>query len=40
MLNELLDRAPDLSVAGDVVRIRSHFINGVRELPVRFTPAA
>jgi cytochrome P450 len=40
MLNELLDRVPDLSLAGDVVRMRSHFINGIRELPVSFTAAA
>lgn len=38
MFEELLSRLPDMEVAGPVRRLRSNFINGVKELPVRFTP--
>jgi cholest-4-en-3-one 26-monooxygenase len=39
MFEELLDRLPDLRAAGPVERLRSSFINGIKHLPVRFTPA-
>jgi cytochrome P450 len=38
MFEELLDRLPDIELAGPVRRLRSNFINGVKQMPVRFTP--
>jgi cholest-4-en-3-one 26-monooxygenase len=38
MFEELLRRIPDLRLAGKVRRLRSNFINGVKEMPVEFTP--
>src|SRR3569833_3423988 len=35
----LLDRMPDLRQAGEARRLRSNFINGIKEMPVRFTPS-
>jgi cholest-4-en-3-one 26-monooxygenase len=35
----LLDRMPDIRPAGEVRRLRSNFINGIKEMPVRFTPS-
>ena len=40
MFEHLLDRMPDIRQAGDVQRLQSQFINGVKHLPVAFTPAA
>jgi cholest-4-en-3-one 26-monooxygenase len=40
MFEELLERLPDLELAGDVARLRSNFINGIKHMPVKFTPAA
>jgi cholest-4-en-3-one 26-monooxygenase len=40
IFEELLRRLPDLSLAGDVRRLRSNFINGIKEMPVRYTPEA
>jgi cholest-4-en-3-one 26-monooxygenase len=40
MFEHLLDRLPDLHQAGDVQRLQSQFINGVKHLPVAFTPSA
>ncbi|GLZ14747.1 cytochrome P450 [Actinomadura sp. NBRC 104425] len=34
----ILDRVPDIAPAGEPRRLRSNFINGYKELPVRFTP--
>jgi hypothetical protein len=28
-----------MEIAGDVERLKSHFINGIKHLPVKFTPA-
>jgi cholest-4-en-3-one 26-monooxygenase len=39
MFEELVTRAPTLEPAGPVRRLRSNFINGIKELPVR-VPAA
>jgi cholest-4-en-3-one 26-monooxygenase len=39
MFSELLRRLPDIELAGPVERLRSNFINGIKHLPVRFTPA-
>jgi cytochrome P450 len=38
MFEELLRRLPDLTLAGPVERLRSNFINGIKRMPVRFTP--
>jgi cholest-4-en-3-one 26-monooxygenase len=38
IFEELLRRLPDLTLTGDVRRLRSNFINGIKEMPVRFTP--
>jgi cytochrome P450 len=39
MFEELLKRIPDMEVAGEVERLRSNFINGIKHLPVSFTPS-
>jgi cholest-4-en-3-one 26-monooxygenase len=38
MFQELLRRLPDIELAGPVERLRSNFINGIKRMPVRFTP--
>jgi len=38
LFEELLRRLPDIQQAGPVARLRSNFINGVKHMPVRFTP--
>jgi cholest-4-en-3-one 26-monooxygenase len=38
MFNHLLDRVPDLHPEGDVERLQSAFINGVKHIPVGFKP--
>ncbi len=38
MFEELLSRLPDMELAGPVDRLRSNFINGIKHMPVRFTP--
>ena len=38
MFQHLLDRMPDIRLDGDVQRLQSAFINGVKHLPVAFTP--
>jgi cholest-4-en-3-one 26-monooxygenase len=40
LFEELLRRLPDISLAGPPARLRSNFINGIKHLPVRFTPEA
>jgi cholest-4-en-3-one 26-monooxygenase len=40
MFEHLLDRMPDIQQAGDAQRLQSQFINGVKHLPVLFTPSA
>jgi cholest-4-en-3-one 26-monooxygenase len=39
MFDELLKRVPDMELAGDVSRLRSNFINGIKHLPVSFEPS-
>ncbi len=39
MFEHLLDRMPDLTLDGEVQRLQSQFINGVKHIPVAFTPA-
>jgi cholest-4-en-3-one 26-monooxygenase len=38
MYEHLLDRMPDIHQDGDMQRLQSQFINGVKHLPVAFTP--
>jgi cytochrome P450 len=38
MFERLLERLPDIQLAGPVERLRSNFINGIKHMPVRFTP--
>jgi cholest-4-en-3-one 26-monooxygenase len=38
MFEELLKRMPDIELDGPVRRLRSNFINGVKTIPVRYTP--
>ncbi|MFI0411457.1 cytochrome P450 [Actinomadura sp. 3N508] len=35
----ILERTPDIRPAGPARRLRSNFVNGLKELPVRFTPS-
>ena len=39
MFEEILKRMPDIQLAGPVRRLRSNFINGIKEMPVKFTPS-
>lgn len=36
---ELFRRLPDITLAGPPARLRSNWINGIKTMPVRFTPA-
>jgi cytochrome P450 len=38
MFSEIFARIPDLELAGPVERLQSNFINGIKHMPVRFTP--
>jgi cholest-4-en-3-one 26-monooxygenase len=38
MFEHLLDRMPDLEPAGPAERLQSNFINGIKHLPVSFSP--
>ena len=38
MFEELLRRLPDIELAGPVDRLRSSLINGIKRMPVTFTP--
>ncbi len=40
MFEHLLRRLPDMELTGPVEYLRSHFIDGVKHMPVRFTPEA
>jgi cholest-4-en-3-one 26-monooxygenase len=39
MFDALLDRIPEMELAGPVQRLRSSFINGIKHMPVDFAPA-
>lgn len=39
LFEELLPRLDDIQVAGEVRRIRSNFVNGIKKFPVRVVPA-
>jgi cholest-4-en-3-one 26-monooxygenase len=38
IFEEVLRRLPDIELTGEVRRLRSNFINGIKTMPVRFTP--
>lgn len=38
LFSALAERLPDLQLDGEVRRLRSNFINGFKEIPVKFTP--
>jgi cholest-4-en-3-one 26-monooxygenase len=38
MFDEILRRLPDMELAGPARRLRSNFINGIKSMPVRFSP--
>jgi cytochrome P450 len=38
IFEELLKRIPDMELAGEPRRLRSNFINGIKNMPVTFTP--
>jgi cholest-4-en-3-one 26-monooxygenase len=38
MFEELLSRLPDMQLAAPPSRLRSNFINGIKHMPVKFTP--
>ena len=38
MFRQLLRRLPDIRITGEPARLRSGFINGIKHLPVEFTP--
>jgi len=40
IFQEILERIPDMKLAGDVEILRSNFIGGVKHMPVTFTPGA
>ncbi|MGH9079486.1 MAG: cytochrome P450, partial [Acidimicrobiales bacterium] len=40
MFEHLLDRMPEVEPAGEVERLQSQFISGVKHIPVRFPPGA
>ena len=40
MFEHLLQRMPDIERTGPVESLRSHFIDGVKHMPVRFTPVS
>ena len=39
MFEELLARLPDIELDGAPERLRSYFINGIKRMPVRYSPA-
>ena len=39
MFEELLQRLPDIELGGPTRRLRSNFINGIKEMPVAFAPS-
>ncbi|MGH2728170.1 MAG: cytochrome P450, partial [Actinomycetota bacterium] len=38
MFEELLARLPDMALAGPVERLASNFVNGIKHMPVKFSP--
>ena len=40
LLQTLAERMPDIELDGEVSRLRSNFLNGIKHMPVRFTASA
>lgn len=40
LFEQLVERTPDMVIAGEVERLRSNFIGGIKHIPVTFTPGA
>jgi cholest-4-en-3-one 26-monooxygenase len=40
LLQTLAERMPDIRPDGEASRLRSNFLNGIKHMPVRFTPSA
>jgi cholest-4-en-3-one 26-monooxygenase len=40
LLQTLAERMPDIELDGEVSRLRSNFLNGIKHMPVRFSPSA
>jgi cholest-4-en-3-one 26-monooxygenase len=40
LLQTLAERMPDIEPDGEASRLRSNFLNGIKHMPVRFTPSA
>ena len=38
LFDELITRLPDIQVTGPAIRLRSNFIDGIKHLPIAFTP--
>ena len=38
LFEQIITRVPDMRIAGDVERLRSNFIGGIKHIPVEFTP--
>ncbi|MCB1005691.1 MAG: cytochrome P450, partial [Acidimicrobiales bacterium] len=38
LFEQVVQRLPDMRLAGDVERLRSNFIGGIKHIPVQFTP--
>jgi hypothetical protein len=39
MMQQVVERLPDLELDGEVRRLRSDFVNGIKAMPVRYSPA-
>ncbi len=39
ILRAVLERLPDIQLDGEISHLRSHFIDGIKHMPVRYTPA-
>jgi len=39
-MRQLVTRLPDIELAGPVDRLHSDFVNGIKRMPIRFTPTA
>ena len=39
-MRQVVERLPDIELAGPVKRLHSDFVNGIKTMPVRFTPTA
>jgi cholest-4-en-3-one 26-monooxygenase len=40
LFRELTSRMPDIELSGNVRRLRSNFANGIKQMPVSFTPSS